>query len=900
MMEKRSNLEVTDTDASVKRFGILTQQGVPSVKTITRPWQTGDPLQPWRQKFDFSDGLGTSRYRGENTYERGNFNWNKNGTITPPPYFGQIHASKVKYIGGKVNSTTANTSHTISVSALDEGTIAENDLILVFIWQSVDQAFNISGYTLLWQESGTSADRIAIYYKVAGGSEGNGTATVSASANLASKIMVFEGCDTTTPIDDNDHTVFNHTNGSGETSFTPPPVTPTQVDGKMLWGMFYADDSSIGSLNNTFYNVLNKPEIGWWSSALIGIVATQPAYPLHDYNHEQTTEYQPDDMTFDDPSTGRYVSWSLSLKAASTIANSTLTGTPIQFGDKLFVHNDTAIYYLDHKGSLTYDVDILTDYSSRPLSLAVFNGELIVTIANNTMKILKRSDSDRRGTWSQASDNTYGFVLGVVGDKLWRVYNQQALSNAITAPLTLASWVPSSGNEYNVGTSDYYPRAILSYDGSPWVVKVDGVYAPDNVYEFVNQAPQLESNKSYENGWGSFTAAGYIWVPFNGGLLRITIGESIQVGPELNYSRPLITNGGFEFGGKLWIYANERVFGFKNQEEDLWPAMILAGIEGEDGYIWECIGEPQSWDNASYVGGWHTQFGIVSPNSGASVYTNRAFGITNNVVHSGNQFNAEDYYMPTMFISGGANSTFAEQFLSRIISGATSAKQHPTYLYNTYMNFQTGYFNPTGDLNTEFLLTGFEWVSNVQTDDAMTVNYHINGQYPVDTSLMYEDGETASDSTFNNSAYSQQRHVAYTALDTDGVLCRSANMMFTMSGVTPATGVSPPEFSDFSAFGYMQPQSTDVKRIQLYLDDNDVIDGTRNGMSLSAVSDFWRTCKNDGKVRLMKLPDYEEGNNTYFKVGGVEEDIIDVGEDRQIAVVNIDLVRINYKGDYAA
>lgn len=210
---------------------------------------------------------------------------------------------------------------------------------------------------------------------------------------------------------------------------------------------------------------------------------------------------------------------------------------------------------VDSSGTVAVDKDFGS--GKEALDMEVFNNELIVAMGESE-KIWKRDSSD---TWTQASDNTYAIALGVVGNKLWRAETTNKLSNCITTPLTLTSWTPASPNQYSAGDSTYSVLRIIEYGGVPAIIKPDGVYFPDPKSEFYNQAPQMEQWPHTNNGKGAFLAQGYLWVPTVIGLLRITFGESLILGPEKT-NRPdfrFWTRGGVEWGESIYLLVTDEI-----------------------------------------------------------------------------------------------------------------------------------------------------------------------------------------------------------------------------------------------------------------------------------------------------------------------------------------------------
>ncbi len=160
------------------------------------------------------------------------------------------------------------------------------------------------------------------------------------------------------------------------------------------------------------------------------------------------------------------------------------------------------------------------------------------------------------GTWTQATDATYAIALGVVDSKLWRAETVNQLSNCITAPLTLTSWTPSSGDEHTVGDTTYPVNTIIDYQGGIWAGCADGMYAADPTYTFHNQTPQLKQWSHVNNCFPEDTKVSWDkglqkifrrW--YEGPMVKVTTASGYELSGTPNH--PILTNLGWKALGLL-------------------------------------------------------------------------------------------------------------------------------------------------------------------------------------------------------------------------------------------------------------------------------------------------------------------------------------------------------------
>lgn len=243
------------------------------------------------------------------------------------------------------------------------------------------------------------------------------------------------------------------------------------------------------------------------------------------------------------------------LSVAVTLTNGNFPTKLVEFNSLIFILGGRYMYYYNPAdNTVTEDKDF--GVGKAAVDMAVFNNELVVAMGESE-KIYTRNTA---GTWTQATDNTFAIALGVVNSLLWRAESTNKISNCITAPRTLTSWVPASPNQYTVGSTTYAINTIIDFNGQVWVGKADGMYSATSTWLFENQTPQLVRYPHTDNCKGAFVAQGALWTPSAAGLLRVKGGTSLPFGPEKT-EKPTYrfwVRGGIEFNGFIYLSVEDK------------------------------------------------------------------------------------------------------------------------------------------------------------------------------------------------------------------------------------------------------------------------------------------------------------------------------------------------------
>jgi len=509
-------------------------------------------------------------------------------------------------------------------------------------------------------------------------------------------------------------------------------------------------------------------------------------------------------------------------------------------------------YSIDAAYNLTLEKDFGSD--TEAVDIKVFKGNLVVAMGEST-KIWEYTAST--DTWTQASDNVFAIALGVVGNKLYRGESTNKLSNCITSPRTLSSWVPASPNQYAVGDDTYAIKSIVEYGGEPWVEKNDGIYAPDEVAEFKNQTPQL---KIWPNGCDCkslFTARGYIWAESNSGLLRITYGESFTVGPEKT-GKPNFrfhTHGGVQFGDDIYLLCSDRA------------------DSGSTVVIKLPAGDPQVEPGVGYKYPYHELVRLGNIDDGSFIT------VTNVPV------------LPTVLIGQGG-----VMYYFKLGRGGGRHIDDSLYAFGTTYELETGAINPVGDLSVECHLQGIEALLDVDSSESITLQYALEeGSY----NDLLDDQESGSGTAAitNLSGFQRVRRLAPTT-------AKAQYFRFKLTGTLDSgVGTDRPELRELWAWGYAHPSTVDIVTIQLILDRRSRLRGLRLGRDVSEQLRQLRNWRNQGTILTATIPDYEESRTTRFQIVDLKEanaQVTDENNQHWVDIVEVSFLRLDYAGAYAS
>jgi len=476
-----------------------------------------------------------------------------------------------------------------------------------------------------------------------------------------------------------------------------------------------------------------------------------------------------------------------------------------------------------------------------------FQGKLYVAMGE-TEKIWQYDPATT--TWTQATDATYAIAFGVVDNKLWRAESINRLSNAITLPLTLTSWVPASPNGYEVGDTSYSVKDIIDYGGVPWVKKRDGVYAPDGKAEFHNQTPQLATWPQSCDHKDIWTAWGAVFTNSHAGLLRVLPGESLPVGPERS-NRPdfrFHITGGVEFGDEQYLVAYD-------ESQVSQSAIFTMKRDNQGGYVYHEL----------------VRSGLTRESGGITV--------TSNTV------------LPEIRFGTGRSM----QYFSRGRGGGRHIDD-PAYTFGLAWEVESGHIQPANDLSLLSTLVGCEVVADIDASEALNL-YYREGSNTTYLEMLTNREEGGQLPIRNTEGYASVLRFALP--ETQGQF-----FSFKMTGTLDSgLGADRPELREWYAWGYSHPRQTEELVVVVLADNSTTRNPNQQGRSARDTIRLWQEWKRDGLILPMEVLGYDD-KTVRFNIVGIEEVQTTIrpvagATPSKAAALKLDLVRVDYN-DYFA
>lgn len=503
----------------------------------------------------------------------------------------------------------------------------------------------------------------------------------------------------------------------------------------------------------------------------------------------------------------------------------------------------------------SYNLTTVKDFTAGKsiADIEPFKNELIIAMGA-TEKIWKMTTAQ---AFTQATDATYAIALGTVDDKLWRAdENGNLLSNCITTPLTLTNWVPTGTNAYPVGDSTYPIVKIQDYGGVPWVRKADGVYAPDGNTVFHNQTPQLKDYPDVNNIFTSmFTAWGYLWVPSLVGLLRVTIGESLPIGPELSH-RP-----DFRFWVKDGVEWNGSVL-----------LTCVDAANSENTFVCKMMKDTNGIAETPYIYHELVQLGQVASNFIT------IFAVPTN---------------PTCLVGRSSGLYY---FLEGRGSGLDVDDSN--YTFGTSYYLDSGEFVATDDRAIEISLVGVKILGKQPAGATLTA------QYQLDRSGVFSQMK-------NNEEYGGSTNIGDTGFFTRTLYAPPETLghspRIKLVGTLPAgiKGTNRPEIYEAWAFGDAHPATTDIISLGIVDEPTVRTRGLRHGYNdakgnpLSAFN-LLRLWSLQQRTLIFKLPGYDIANTAWGTVIELDDSSSDVVKDgnQQVfaSIAKLTIRRVDFTG----
>lgn len=456
------------------------------------------------------------------------------------------------------------------------------------------------------------------------------------------------------------------------------------------------------------------------------------------------------------------------------------------------------------------------------------------------------------GTWTQATDNTFAIALGVVDEKLWRAETTNEMSNCLTTPLTLANWTPSEGSEYLAGDTTWPVNTIIDYLGGVWPGKGNGMYAADPIGKFHNQTPQLRQWPHADNCKGAFIAHGALFIPSAAGLIRINLGSSTQIGPEI-VSRPdfrFWIRGGVEWSGDIYLLATDQ-----------------ASSSPENTVIIKMVRNPNNPQKYLY----HEWCRLGASTKGYFIGITTLSAVPEIYVGLGNDVK----YVP-LALGGGRDI------------------DDTNHTYGTASYLETGKVSPAdGDLSMVAFVQGVETVCKLRTNSSLTVSYRIDGQDWADLLTTQEGGGTASIPATTN----YESIIRYAPSTASG---QFVEVKWTGTHAA-GSGTTRDEIIDAYVFGYLRPKHTDKLNVTLIADGASYNgNGVSAGTSLEDLHRIFSGWLDAATLLTVELQDYQTNKTTRFIINYIERKNIQNTDKQNYDALSVTFTRVPLGPDYGA
>lgn len=506
--------------------------------------------------------------------------------------------------------------------------------------------------------------------------------------------------------------------------------------------------------------------------------------------------------------------------------------------------------------------------------LVQINGEIIICFSNNT-PIRRRSAAG-----ALTSGSKFAKSIVVVRNQIWAVGTNASINNDLSYILALgdanAANLLTTGNwttnnpPYVVGDTSYQCYQLYDVAGTLGGCRPDGLYMPDPETKFLNVTPSIQRvpDASGFTGYGCFYALGEFWVPWQRGLLRVSPGNAVDEGPGTAYLPHvgLRVRGGLEWDRMMYILCTD--------ERD------------SSTYVFKMI--PDRWDIAdgqfifqpvAYVAANTTHFG-------------RAIGMASPSTAN-----------PWLVYGGGSAATAASYIL--LGRGAGRDVDDPLYVTRSGVSYlTTGIFAPAMDASMVATLIG----TQVYIADTLGATTPVEIYY--DAALNQMPGDNASTLMATEAGgligeiTESGQSIRYAEQNAQG-------RFFNMKAALTSTGTLNPALMSWTAFGYLNPLTTDEITVQVECQDGWSQFGQqdRSNHSGEEMVDKLRYWNSKGVTLAGQIEGYastlrDDNRPLYFMVRevGAEYAVAKSGAgpdtDSIVNVVDVKLVRVDMSGEY--
>lgn len=449
--------------------------------------------------------------------------------------------------------------------------------------------------------------------------------------------------------------------------------------------------------------------------------------------------------------------------------------------------------------------------------MVAFNNELVIAMGESE-QIWTMSPAEE---FTQSTEGVFAEHLGKEGFRLWRSIGH-LLSNCIEDPLTLTSWVPTSGSEYKCGDSTYNVTGLIEAYGVIAAFKPDGVYFPNQETEFLNQTPQLSVYPHQDNGRGAFIAWGFLFVPSIVGLIRVDLGESFVVGPELS-QRP-----DFRFKITAGIEWNRSVY------------LLCSDTVGEsETFICKMMrGEPEVED-ATYIYHEWQRLGDTEEGNVLTVYT----GGTN----------------PIMLSTHGKHVHYT--ILGR---GGGPDIEDPNYEFGPEMEIESGKMILNSDLGMEVDIEGVKLVGRQVQGNSLRVSYDEDEKGFFTEMLSSHDGSGIAP-IHDHGRFAAIRYAR------PNTVCNIVNIKISGELLPGTLSADRTEIDEAWLFGAAHPETVDILTIGVFTDRGTRVRGLQQGRDSEQTIDLFKELYETKKVFEAVLPGYNSEGSFRARIVDLEE-----------------------------
>ncbi|HEY6007984.1 MAG TPA: hypothetical protein VIU40_06625, partial [Geobacteraceae bacterium] len=350
-------------------------------------------------------------------------------------------------------------------------------------------------------------------------------------------------------------------------------------------------------------------------------------------------------------------------------------------------------------------------------------------------------------------------------------------------------------------------------------------------------------------GWGQ------LWVPSQGALYRVKVGESKPRGPEL-VGRPdyrFWVRGGVEFGDAQYLLCTDEAASgatviVKMVKDEM-------GLSGREYRFYEWCRLPGA-TKGYFIG---------------------VFGKPTN---------------PTLVVGYGNNA-----YCITLGRGGGRMVDDANYQFGTAMEVESGRMQVGPDLSVISTLVGVQVLCDYsRAGESLTISAAFDSDAYRDLLSSQEGNGVAS----INHTDGWESVIRYAPPDMEG----NALQVKLTGALTSASGTTRPEIREAYAFGYLRPRQTDIVNVNIVADGRTSILGNRFGMSGEQIHNFWRRALTLRRALEIEIDQYESNKPTRFMVVDVDATNVSVqaspgGKSKAQRVVRVTLARADFAGEYA-